>query len=173
MKFKMGIIILGTLFCWQLSNTSQMNFSNRTPASLEQRISPEEIAANKETPEKIKKLEEKIKLLMQMKGELAQLEMQNASLQQGALDLQMYTSGPLASLSESNDGLAKYMQLVEQNKPYAQADFQGIMYGEVQSPMESFYFGLPLAKRTIETSELESSIYYSMAPLNSSMLNLN
>ncbi len=173
MKLTLALISLVALACFQVSLVSQSLKPNlqRGPASLEKRVTAEERA---ERLKQEKELEEKAKLLYQLRGELAEIEAYNASIEQGFLELNMYNSSPLASVSENNEGIANYLKLVDQNKAYQYQDIQGlIQYGEMQDQSQALYYGLPMASRQEKSNEtIYGQNFFSMDPLQASIIEI-
>lgn len=161
--FGLSLIALMALTFSQVKLFSQKEVIARMPASLEKRVTEEE-KAQKAKEEKI--LNEKYALLLQLRGELAQIEQENASTAEGLAQFAQYFNGPLYSISPSNEGLANYLELMERNKGYNAQDFDGILqYGEVNSSAEALYYGMPYAPRTVESLDYYSIGEMPMSPI--------
>lgn len=174
MKRSLTLFSLVALICLaqNLISETSINDKQRSPASIEKRATAEEKA---ERLKQEKDIEEKAKLLFQLKGELAEIEAYNATMAQGLLQIEMYRNGPLASISENNEGLANYLKLVEQNKTYQYQDLQGlIQYGEMQDQAYSLYYGLPMASRQEPIDAVnQDKDYFVMDPLQSRIIEIN
>ncbi len=152
----MKTLIALTLLAFFMSKLSLLmpkeQIVSRVPASIEKRVTAEERTQRIEEERKLQELNQQYELLLKLQGELAEIERQNAQLQEGLAYFQSQLS-PLNSLGDNNEGLANYIKLIQTNQGYNMKDFDGLIsYGEMQSPEEALYYGMPMASR--DTKEL-------------------
>lgn len=153
-------LTLMALFMSKLSSfMPQEQSQGRIPASIEKRVTAEERKQRIEEERQLKELNEKYELLLKLQGELAEIEKENAQLQEGLAFFQSQLS-PMNSLGDNNEGLANYLRLQEVNQGYNMKDFESLIsYGEMQSPAEALYYGMPYASRESKSLTNENSSY--------------
>ena len=159
----MKTLIALTLMAFFMSKLSslmpQESNSGRLPASIEKRVTSEERQQRIEDERKLQELNKQYELLLKLRGELAAIEKENAQLEEGLAYFQSQLS-PMNSIGDNNEGLANYLRLQEVNQGYNMKDFDGLItYGEMRSPAEALYYGMPYASRDSKSLTNENSGY--------------